>query len=192
MLVLTAFMAVPNAFAADTAGGDVFLDAKVGKTYGGPGTYAAGYSSTTQSSWGAAGGYRWRLDDARSLGFEVGYMHFGDVFSSEDPMGFSASQESLSAISAGVNYRFLFGDDKAWHFQTRVGLTRVKTDSSYSYFPPVGPAASGSASSNSTGAYLGFGIGRRVTQDFSLSLVFDHYNSDLNMEFLGLEAEYRF
>lgn len=139
MRVLAAFAVVPDVLAADAAGGDVFLDAKVGKTYGGPGTYAAGYSSTTQSSWGADGGCRWKLDDARSLGFEVGYMHFGEVFSGADPMGFSTSKESLSAISAGVDYRFLFGDDKAWHFQTRVGLRRVKFDRSSFCSPLMAP-----------------------------------------------------
>lgn len=127
-------------------------------------------------------------------------MHFGDLPPSEDVMAlYSGAVVSAGAISVGGNYRFLFGDDKAWIFQARLGLMRAKFDENYS-FPGV-PTTTYSSSSYDSGAYLGLGIGRRVTQNFSLILAFDLYNlgedfnrsqKDVTLEFLGLEAEYRF
>ena len=200
VLALAAFAIVPNALAAGSDDGDIFLDAKVGKTFG-SNSGGSGYNSDSQSSWGVDGGYRWKLDDARLLGFDVGYMHFGDI-SAGDPMSFSTGMVSRSAISVGANYHFLFGDDKASYLQARVGVMSVKFDESFSTFAPA-PVTTGSYSSHHGGWYYGLGIGRYVTQDFSLILVWELYNSgsgqsysnfptDLNLGFLGLEAEYRF
>ncbi len=45
--------------------------------------------------------------------------------------------------------------------------------------------------------YFGAGIGRYITQSFSLILAYNRYSSDdngqnLGLNWLGLEAEYRF
>jgi hypothetical protein len=75
VLILMAFAIVPECWAADTGGGNVFLDVREGKIVGEPLGSGSGYSAGSQASWGADGGYRWRLDDQRSLGFELGYRH---------------------------------------------------------------------------------------------------------------------
>ena len=177
VLVLAAFAIVPDALAADTGGGNIFLDAKFGKTFGSNNAHS-GYFSNSQSSWGADGGYRWKLDDARSLGFEVGYTHFGDVSpDNPSPMSFSTAVASASAISVGANYQFLFGEDKASIFQARAGFMRVKFDGSYSTFFPGSPVTTGSNSWRQSGTYFGLGIGRHLTQNFSLILAYDRYSS---------------
>jgi opacity protein-like surface antigen len=202
VLALAAFTVVPNALAADSDSGNAFFDVKFGETFGGPGSAHSGYFSDSQSAWGADGGYRWKLDDARSVGFDVGYMHFGQVDDESDPMDFTSGEASASAITVGGNYRFLFGDDKAWYMQARVGLMSVKFDATYTYYPPNPPSIS-SDSWRHGGWYYGLGIGRHITQSFSLILAYDGYysgdtgdqigqQSGLNLGFLGLEAEFRF
>ncbi|HEY1772658.1 MAG TPA: hypothetical protein VGH91_05640 [Gammaproteobacteria bacterium] len=194
-LALAAFTVVPNAFAADSGGGNIFVDATYGKMFGKP---ATGYTNDSQSAWGADGGYRWKLDDADSAGFDVGYMNFGDV----DDSGGNEGRDtvSASAISAGVNFQHLFGDDKAWIFQMRGGLMSVKFDTNYySYFPT---STTGTTSSHQSGEYFGFGIGRDITQSFRLILALEYYSAGdsgnygsdqgLDLGFIGLGAEYRF
>src|SRR5690348_8909233 len=125
-LILTAFAVVPECWADDTTGGNVFLDAREGKNVGKPLGNGSGYSTGSQASWGADGGYRWRLDDQRSLGFELGYMHIGKVGDYGSNSG--RDQISASAMSLGANYQALFGDDRATILQARGGLTSVKID----------------------------------------------------------------
>src|SRR5579872_6586611 len=74
-LVLAAFGIIPSALAAD--GGNAFVDATYGETVSG--------AATNQSGWAAGGGYLWKLDDESSVGFEVGYMHFGHVVDNSNP-----------------------------------------------------------------------------------------------------------
>ncbi len=191
VLALAALTIVPDSFAADSGGG-IFLDAKEGKTFG------KGSSSTvgSQSSWGADGGYLWNLDDQRSAGFELGYMHFGKVSDFGGNSG--RDQISASALSLGGHLQYLFGDDRAWIFQARGGLTSVKFDDDFT--STFGPG--GTDSWRETGIYAGLGIGRKLTQGFSVLLAYSHYSSndnsnrggeaDLNLNLIGLEAEYRF
>ena len=193
MLVLAAFAILPDAMAAHTSGGSIFLDAKEGKTF------AKGSSSTvgSQASWGADGGYLWKLDDQRSAGFEFGYTHFGKV---SDFSGNSGREQiSASALSLGGHFQYLFGDDRAWIFQVRGGLASVEFDDD---FTTNFPSSSGTDSWRQPGIYLGLGIGRELTQGFSLLLAYSHYSSngnsnrggeaDLSLNCLGLVAEYRF
>jgi hypothetical protein len=74
VLALAAFSIVPNALAADADSGNFFLDAKLGTTFGKVVSDDPGYTSGSQPSWGADGGYRWKIDDAHSVGIDVGYM----------------------------------------------------------------------------------------------------------------------
>src|SRR5689334_22824908 len=124
-LILAALTLVPNAFAADTGGGSIFLDAKDGKTFGKGSTSSAG----SQASWGADAGYLWKLDDQRSAGFELGYSHFGKVAEFAGNSG--SDQLFASALSLGGRFQYLFGDDRAWIFQVRGGLTSVKVDNDF-------------------------------------------------------------
>ena len=188
-LVLAAFSIIPDALAAD--GGNVFLDGTFGRTFGG--------SATDQSGWGADGGYLWKLDDRRSVGFDVGYMHFGHVVDNSNPMAFLSNEASASAITLGGHYQYLFGEDKASIFQVRIGLMSVKFDGSASTFFPGQPATTVSNSYHQSGTYFGVGIGRNITQSFGLILTYDRYsssdtqaNSGLGLNWLGLEGEYRF
>ncbi len=187
VLVLAAFTIIPDALAAD--GGNAFVDATLGKTFGG--------SPTDQSAWGADGGYLWQLDDRRSVGFDVGYMHFGHVVANSNPMAFLSNEASASAITLGGHYQYLFGADRASIFQVRAGLMSVKFDGSSSTFFPGQPATTVPDSDRQSGLYFGAGIGRQITQSFSLILAYDRYSSDQNgqdlgLDFLGLEGEYRF
>ena len=203
VLALSAFTIVPDALAADSAGGNIFVDAAYGKMFGRQAnTGDTGDTNSSQTAWRADGGYRWKLDDARSLGLEVGYMHFGIVAINSDALSFVSGSTTATAMTAGVNYHYLFGADKAWLFQLRAGLMTVKFDESYSTFIPGQPTTTGSFSSRQGGAYFGLGIGRDVTQNWSLILALEYYNSgntgnynngnSLGLGFIGLGAEYRF
>lgn len=202
MLVLAALAIVPECWAADTAGGNVFLDARYGGLVGkGNSTGDEGNSGDSDTAWGADGGYLWKLDDARSFGFELGYMHFGQVSNDSDALGFSSGDTTASAMTAGVRLNFLLGDDKATIVQLRGGLAHVKFTSSFSFFPPDGnPTQSGTDSSYANGPYFGLGIGRQLTQGFSVLLAYNFYGvsgshgnqSDLSVNWIGLVAEYQF
>jgi hypothetical protein len=198
VLALAALTIVPDALAADSDSGNIFLDAKLGKSTNTTDFTDTGPNTETQSSWGADGGYLWKLDGARSLGFDIGYMHFGTIADSVDANGFFTEQVSASAMTAGVHYEYLFGDDEAWIFQGRAGLMRAKLDSStYSYIPDGSPPTTFYDSWHESGVYLGAGIGRQITQSFSLTLAYTIYSSSgqqisLSPEWFGLEAEYRF
>ena len=195
VLILAAFAIVPECWADDTAGGNIFVDARAGAIVGKP--VSGGYDGGSQPSWGVDGGYRWKLDDQRALGFELGYAHFGKV--AEYSGNFGRDQISASAMSLGANFQNLFGDDRAWIFQARGGLASVKIDDDFTFNFP-NPSA-GSDSSRETGLYLGLGIGRQLTQGFSVILAYSHYSAnaganqggtDLNLNWIGLVAEYRF
>ena len=186
-LVLAALGIIPDAVAAD--GGNAFVDATFGRTFGG--------SPTDHSGWSVDGGYLWKLDDRRSAGFDVGYINFGHVIDDSRPMEFLSSEASARAITLGGHFQYLFSADRASIFQVRAGLMSVKFDGSASSFPPGQPATTVPESSRQTGMYFGAGIGRYITQDFSLILAYNRYSSDdngqnLGLDWLGLEAEYRF
>jgi outer membrane protein assembly factor BamA len=192
-LVLATFTVVPDAVAADTAGGNVFLDAKLGTTFGKVVSNDSAYTSGSQASWGVDGGYRWNLDDAYSVGVDVGYMNFGQIAHEFSTFG-GGSDVSASAISLGGHMRFLLGDAKAWYVQAGIGLMSLKSDTS--------GLTAGSDSSRQGGVYFGLGVGRNITQSFSLALVYDRYSANdtrgqtggpgLNLNWIGLEGEYRF
>ena len=192
-LVLAAFTVVPNALAADSGSGNIFLDVKVGKTFGKGSTDSVG----NQNSWGADGGYLWNLDDQRALGLEIGYSDFGKIAEFFGNSG--GDRLSANALSLGGHFQYLFGEDRAWIFQLRGGFMRVKFDDEFtSNFPP----SSGTDSWRQPGIYAGLGIGRKLTQDFSVLLAYNHYSSndnsnrggaaDLSLNWIGLEAEFRF
>lgn len=201
MLVLAALAVVPKALAADTGSGNVFLDTRYGSLIGNNGNSGdVGSSGDSNTAWGADGGYLWRLDDARSAGFEVGYTHFGQVSNNTDALGFTSGNTTASALTAGVRVQALLGDDKAMILEAHGGLAHTKFDSSFSYFPPGGPSGSGNDSVYENGVYFGAGIGRRLTQSFSVLLAYNLYSTsgsgrgrtDLSVNWIGLVAEYRF
>ena len=129
-LVLAALCVVPDALAADAGGGDVFLDARYGALLGNNGYSGdAGYGSHSKSAWGADGGYLWKLDDGRYLGLEVGYTHFGQISNGADALSFSSGQTTANAMSAGIRFQYVFGDDKASFIQAHGGLLSLRSDS---------------------------------------------------------------
>src|SRR6185437_13104225 len=141
VLILAAFAVVPDSWAADTAGGNVFLDAKIGSAFGKQN--GSNYSHQgTHSSWGADGGYLWKLDDQRSAGFELGYLHFDQFYEQSGNSG-SDRTSATSAISLGGHFQVLFGDDRATIFQLRGGLMSVKMDD---HFTSNFPSSSGTNS----------------------------------------------
>ena len=193
ILVLAALAMVPDALAADTDSGSIFVDAKDGKIIGKP--LGTGYSTGDQTSWGADGGYLWNLDDSSLLGFEAGYMHFGTVGKSAGNSGID--RISASALSLGAHFVYSLGEDKATFFQARGGLASVNFDDDITSF--FGPGGTDSWRQN--GVYFGVGIGRRITQGFSVILAYSYYGAaasttrratDLTLHWLGLAAEYRF
>jgi long-subunit fatty acid transport protein len=81
----------------------------------------------------------------------------------------------------------------------------LKFDASNFDFNNDGSVTTGSFSWRQSGMYFGVGIGRNITQSFSLILAFDRYSSndtpaqysfgpnpDINLNWIGFEAEYRF
>lgn len=199
LLALATLSIVPNALAADVAGGDFFLDAKYGKTFGKLAADSSEYSNNARSNWAAEGGYLWNLDDAHSLGFDVGYVHFGNI--AKDYLRFGNGEISASAVSLGGHLQVRFGVDSAWYFQGRIGLMNVRFDEPYSVFVPGPPVTTGTDSWRHSSMYFGLGIGRYITHDFSLNLTFSRYNAggsqngahpDLDLNWIDLGAEYRF
>ena len=190
MLLLAAFAMVPDTFAAD--GGGIFLDAKDGSIIGKP---LGGISaSSSGSSWGADGGYLWNLDGQSSLGLELGYMHFGEI--GDDSGNFGSNRLSANATSLGAHFQYLFGDERGWIFQARGGFTSVAVHDDFtSFFSP-----NSSTTSDKSGLYLGFGIGHRIVQGFSVILAYNHYatidkvigDTDLQLDWIGLVAQYQF
>lgn len=196
VLVLAAFTVVPDAFAADTDSGNFFLGASLGETFGGAGSNHSGYASDSQGTFGLGAGYLWKADDANSEGFDVGYMDFGTV-APDDPVPFSTAQASVTGLMAGVHYEHLYGVDRNWVFQARLGLLSASFDENYSIGGP-GPATRGSHSWSQTGEYLGLGIGRQLTRSFSFIVAYNYYASGktngfgLNQSGIALEAEVKF
>lgn len=196
LLILAAFAVIPDSWAADTTGGNVFLDAKIGYVFGRQ--VDSGYSNSgTSTSWGADGGYLWKFHETSSVGFEAGYMHFGQVDRYSGNSGQSST--TASAISLGGRLQALLGEDRAIIFQVRAGLLRARFDDHFN--PIFGP--SGSDSWTESGTYLGLGIGRKLTQGLSVLLAFNQFNADdtsnprgqqvdLDLHWIGLEAEYQF
>src|SRR5579872_959696 len=174
-LALAALIVVPNAL-ADTASGNFFVDAKYGEISNSSDWGDGGPSTQVHASWGVGGGYLWKLDDERSLGLELGYMHFGDVSDGNDANGFTTETTSAKAMTAGINFQYLFGADEAWVFLARAGLMRAKLDTTYT-FGMGGPPFTSSNSSGEDGVYLGAGIGRQITQSFSLMLAYNLYDT---------------
>ena len=114
MLVLAAIAVVPDSWAADAAGGNVFVDAKLGYVFG---RQDSGYSNNTHTSWGADGGYLWNFSDTDAAGFEAGYMQFGHL---ADFFGNSGgSHLSASAITLGGHFQALLGEERATIVQVR-------------------------------------------------------------------------
>lgn len=194
MLALAALAMVPNAFAADTGGGNVFVDARLGAEFGRQ-SDSSFSNDNSDAIWGVDGGYRWKLDDQRAAGFEVGYIRFGNVDAEGGNEGLSNT--SAKAVGLGGNLQVLFGEDRAWIFQGRAGLMRVKFDEDFTNF--FGP--DGSDSWSQTGVYFGFGVGHKITDGLSLMLAYSHYGAsndarlgrqDLDLNWIGLVAEYRF
>lgn len=190
-LLLAAFSS--PAMAADGAGSGIFLDAKAGSVIGKPA--GTGYSSETHTSWGADGGYLWKTDDANSFGFELGYMHFGNIAQSGGNSG--VASDTANAMTVGGRYEHLFGEDQVWLVQLRAGLASMKVDGNFNSF--FGP--SGSSSWRENGPYVGFGVGRRITQGFSVLAVYSNFTAngdarngqpDLDVNWIGLVAECRF
>ena len=198
VLALAALTVVPNALAADTSSGNVFLDARYGALLGNDGYSGdVGSGGDSKTAWGADGGYLWTIDDGRLVGFEAGYTHFGQVSNDTDVLGFTSGNTTASALTAGVRFQALLGDSKATILQVHGGLVHAKFDSSFSYFPPGGPSGSGNDSVYENGVYFGAGIGRQLTQGFSVLLAYNLYltfysKPALAVRWIGLVAEYRF
>ena len=202
VLALAALTIVPNAFAADTDGGNYFVDAKYGEISNSSDWGDTGPSTQVHASWGVGGGYLWKRDDVSSLGLELGYMHFGDISDGNDANGFTTETTSANAMTAGLHYEYLFGADEAWVFHAHAGLMRAVLDTTQT-FEMGSPPSTFSSSSRENGVYLGAGIGRQVTQNFSLVLAYDLYDTKITQgqssssiqlaaDWIGLEAEYRF
>ncbi|HET6655294.1 MAG TPA: outer membrane beta-barrel protein, partial [Gammaproteobacteria bacterium] len=123
-LALAAVAAMPAAQAAEANG---FVAVKAGQTYWSLNDQYDDNESTF--SWGAQGGYRWSINDANAIGFDVGYVDFGSI--DDSAQGVSASLDG-SAITAGANYQLSFGGPTAddWYFEARAGYMKLTLDAS--------------------------------------------------------------
>lgn len=201
-LAFVAICAAPLAQAAAAADSDdgFFLTAKVGSTaWSLNDQYSDNQKATT---YGAQGGYRWSINDANAVGFDVGYIDFGDI---DDAGGGMFATLSGSALTAGVNYQLTFGN--AWYLEARTGYMKLTLKSSIT-LPGVsiqiGPISTDLGlgfnynSDEFDGAYLGVGVGHWLTPSFGLSVNYDYHRADdvygesLNLATFSVAAEFLF
>ncbi|HET6655295.1 MAG TPA: outer membrane beta-barrel protein [Gammaproteobacteria bacterium] len=197
---LAAICTAPLAQAAAPDNGGFFVTAKIGKTaWSLNDQYSDNQKATT---YGAQAGYRWSINDANAIGFDVGYIDFGDI---DDADGGLFATFSGSAMTAGANYQFTFAE--SWYLQARAGYMKLTLDSNVT-LPginlQIGPFSSNLGLSVSyesdefDGIYLGVGIGHYFTPGFGLSLNYDYhqaddvYNETLNLATFTVAAEFRF
>ncbi|HET7307670.1 MAG TPA: outer membrane beta-barrel protein [Gammaproteobacteria bacterium] len=201
-LASAAICAAPLAQAATAASSEdgFFLTAKVGTTAW---SLNDQYSDNQKATaYGAQGGYRWSINDANAIGFDVGYVDFGSI---DDAGGGMFATLSGSAITAGVNYQLRFGN--AWYLEARTGYMKLTLESSIT-LPGVsiqiGPISTdlglgfNYSSDEYDGVYLGVGVGRWLTPSFGLSVNYDYHRADdingdsLNLPLFSVAAEFLF
>lgn len=201
-IAFAAIGAAPLAQAAVPADSDegFFLAAKIGKTaWSLNDQYSDNQKATT---YGAQAGYRWSINDANAIGFEAGYIDFGEI---DDADGGMFATFSGSALTAGVNYQLTFAE--AWYFEARAGYMQLTLDSNITLpgvTVQIGPFSSDLGlgisynSDDFDGVYAGVAIGRYFTPAFGLSLNYDYhrandvYGENLNLPTFSIAAEFRF
>lgn len=162
-----ALFVAPAAIAAPGSNSDYFVEAKGGS--------ASIWNNGTQtSSPEFLGGYRWNTGFGK-LGFELGYVDFGEIDSGTPSNGFALFGATFKghAIKAGVNLNYMLTDQL--YLEPRIGLMRL------SYTGVQRDFLNGDTNYNETktGHYAGVGLGIWITPNFAASFNFDNDTAEI-------------
>jgi OOP family OmpA-OmpF porin len=181
--MMTAAVAVLAFAAAGAAQAEGYIGAGVGATHGNLDCAGATTCDTSDTGGKVFGGYKF----SPNLAAEAGYISFGQV-KGADSTG-SASYKS-QAFYLGVA---LMGDfSPEWTGVARLGVASTKVDAE-GHFAGFTVTDSGS----NTDAYVGLGLGYRVSKQFTIGLDADFTNVKLggdkmSVRMLGVSGTYSF
>lgn len=165
--------AAPAAIAAPGSDDHYFVEAKLGS--------ASIWNQGTQtSSPELLGGYRWDTGFGK-LGFELGYVGFGEIDSGTPSNGFAefgATVNKSHLIKAGLNLNYTLAGQQLY-FEPRIGLMRLSYTGVQRDFSPDGIFSSTYYSETRTGHYAGIGVGFWFTPNFAVSLNFDNHTAEI-------------
>lgn len=196
VLCLAALAAVFGAAAAPVcARGDGFIAVSAGQSRTsidgqssdfGPDDHGAGYHADKKDAmFGVIGGYRWTIDEVWSIGPEAGYVDLGGA----DYRGSNGSiilpfdirtKLTNKAVLLGANSKWLIGD--GWSLTLRTGLARTRSEQKSSYEYVGGIVLPGQhighdrSTSNDTGFYGALAVGYDFTDNFGVTLGYEHYS----------------
>ena len=153
--------------AADGKGG-FFINGNVGEAYMDNGIY-----DDNDTGFGFNTGYRWAFAPEFAFGFEVGYVDLGEYtpdFTGALPAGTSLRDAELNGWNLGVNAHWNLSDN--WYLSGRTGLfsADVKGDYLDANLPVY-------VDDTSNEWYVGGGFGYDFSNNFSLGLNYDYYQS---------------
>lgn len=156
-------IAAPAAVAAPGGKGGYFVEAMYGQTD----VWADNYQKQTT---GLLAGYRWNTGFGK-LGFELGYVDFGDVDSGTPSITYAFYGQSIDAhaLKAGANLNFTF--EQGLYLEPRIGLMRF----SYTGADRNFPNSTTYYDETKIGHYAGIGLGFWIAPNFALSFNVDNY-----------------
>lgn len=203
-LIALGLVSAGSAHAQTSTPGHFFVKGSAGQS-----TLSVNIPDDNGPTYLLSGGYRWQIAPTNALGIEVGYGKFGK-FTTEaviTDLGIDPETEisdervpyriNVKALKLGLSGAFQFNE--AWQASYRGGWVRMD-DRGTAYFPENDLRVANSTRLN--GYYLGAGITRHLTQQFSVGLDYDYFNLgnseerkaglDYGMKMLSASAEYRF
>jgi OmpA-OmpF porin, OOP family len=169
--------------AASAADSSWFVRGEAGRSNVDFDVSSVGSADDNDTSYSVRGGYYF----TPNIAVEGFYSNFFDKSATD---GTTTADLKLSAIGVGIVGKKNFGaDGNGFFIDGRAGVTRGKIDASVTGL--------GSDSDTSTKPYFGAGVGYDFSQDFGLSLNYDHYKGDgegvsITANTLTLGAEFRF
>lgn len=192
-LVMSASFVAPAAIAAPESNGDYFVEAKGGSV-------SIWESGTSTSSREILGGYRWDTGSFGKLGFELGYLHFGEIDSDTPSIGFAefgATINQAHLINAGLDLNYTLPGQQLY-FEPRIGLMRLSYSGVQRDISPDQFFTSTYYNETRTGHYVGIGMGVWFTPNFAASInFFDNYSAEIlgrgqtiNVASLGLQFQF--
>ncbi|HEY3860141.1 MAG TPA: outer membrane beta-barrel protein [Gammaproteobacteria bacterium] len=157
----------PAAIAASASNGDYFVEAKGGSAS----VWSDGLQANSEE---LLAGYRWNTDFGK-LGFELGYMDFGEIDSGTPSNGFALFGATIKghALETGVDLNYMLAE--RLYIEPRIGLMRL----SYSGVQRDRMNGDQDYDETRTGHYVGIGLGVWITPNFAVSLNFDNHTAEM-------------
>jgi hypothetical protein len=158
----------PAATAAPGSDDNYFVEAK----YGSADLFG---QASQKGSPELLGGYRWNTDFGK-LGFELGYVDFGEIDSGFPSNGFAEFGSTFKghAIKAGVDLNYTLVPE-GLYLEPRIGLIRL------SYTGVQRDFINGDKfyDESKIGHYVGIGVGVWFTPNFAVGLNFDNHTAEI-------------